>query len=114
MFLNENSGITVKLYERTQTGTDPVNRPIYTETPTNVDNVLVGHPDDEEVLSTLNLTGRKVIYVLAIPKGDTHNWENCTVEFWGMKFRTIGMPTQGIEKLIPLFWNKKVKVERYE
>jgi hypothetical protein len=36
------------------------------------------------------------------------------VEFFGQRFRTIGFPTQGIEELIPLAWNKKVKVERYE
>jgi hypothetical protein len=36
------------------------------------------------------------------------------VEFFGEKFRTIGAPTQGIEDMIPLSWNKKVKVVRYE
>ena len=107
-------GITVKLYEQTQTGTDPTNRPIIEETPTDVENVLVGQPDEAEVLDTLNLTGRKVIYVLGIPKGDMHDWENKKVEFWGLTFRTIGMPIQGIESMVPLSWNKKVKVERYE
>lgn len=106
-------GITIKLYNKTQTGVDPFNRPIYTEVPEDIENVLVGHPDSEEIETTLNLTGRKVVYVLGIPKGDTHDWEDRTVEFWGMKFRTIGMPTQGIEDMIPLSWNKKVKVERY-
>ena len=36
-----------------------------------------------------------------------------TVEFWGQKFRTYGDVVQGIENLIPLCWNKKVKVEKY-
>ena len=100
-------GITIMLYEKVQTGTDPTNRPMYTETPVEVSNVLVGQPDDGEVLSTMNLTGRKVVYTLGIPKGDTHEWEDCTVEFWGQKFRVIGIPTQGIEELIPLEWNRK-------
>jgi len=107
-------GITIKLYEQQQTGTDPFNRPINEETPVDVENVLVGQPAESEVLDTLNLTGRKVIYVLGIPKGDTHDWEDKKVEFWGMTFKTIGMPTQGIEDMIPLSWNKKVKVEHYE
>ena len=49
----------------------------------------------------------------AFPKGDAHDWENATVEFFGKKFRTYGSVTHGIEDLIPLLWNKKVKVERY-
>ena len=36
-----------------------------------------------------------------------------TLEFFGQKFRSYGAVTQGIEALIPLYWNKKVKVERY-
>ena len=35
------------------------------------------------------------------------------VSFFGETFKTYGEPTQGIEHLIPLAWNKKVKVERY-
>ena len=34
-------GITIKLYEKTQTGTDGFNRPIYKETPVDIENVLV-------------------------------------------------------------------------
>ena len=36
-----------------------------------------------------------------------------TVEFFGQRFRTYGDVTEGIEAMIPLQWNKKVKVERY-
>jgi len=107
-------GITVKLYEHQQTGTDPFNRPVYEDTPVDVENVLVGQPTEAEVLDTLNLTGRKAVYVLGIPKGDLHDWEDKKVEFWGLTFKTIGMPIQGIEEMVPLSWNKKVRVERYE
>lgn len=107
-------GITVKLYEKRQTGTDSFNRPIYNEMPVEIDNVLVGQPADTEVTDMLNLTGRKIVYVLGIPKGDTHDWEDKKVEFWGTAFRTVGIPVQGIEDLIPMSWNKKVKVELYE
>ena len=106
-------GITIQLYERTETGTDAFNRPVYTETAVNVDNVLIGEPSTQEIVDTLNLTGKKLAYTLAIPKGDTHDWIDVSVSFWGEKFRTIGEPTQGIEAMIPLDWNKKVRVERY-
>jgi len=107
-------GVTITLFERTQSGTDPFNRPVYTETAVPVENVLIGEPSTQDIVDVLNLTGKKLAYTLAIPKGDAHEWTNRTVEFFGERFRTIGKPTQGIDGLIPLEWNKKVKVERYE
>lgn len=107
-------GVTVILYETTQTGVDDFNRPIYTETAVPVDNVLIGEPSTEDIANELNLSGKRLAYTLAIPKGDAHTWEGRDVSFWGERFRVIGKPTQGIEYLIPLSWNKKVKVERYE
>lgn len=107
-------GIPITLYEQIETRPDEFNRPTHAEVPVTVYNVLVGRPSEQEVLDTLNLTGRKVVYVLGIPKGDTHNWENKTVEFWGQKFRTIGMPVTGIQNLIPMDWGQNVRVERYE
>ena len=104
-------GITITLYTQTVSGTDDLNRPTYTETAVYVDDVLVGQPTGPEVLDTLNLTGRKADYTLGIPKGDTNDWTDKTVEFFGQKFRTIGAPTQGIEAMIPLRWNKKIQCE---
>ena len=104
-------GITVTLFQRTKTGTDAFNAPIYTETPVSVSDVLVAPLSDEEILDTLNLTGRRAKYQLGIPKGDTHDWEGCTVAFFGELWRVIGHPTEGIDDMIPLRWNKKVKVE---
>lgn len=106
-------GIPIVLYERVQTGEDEFNRPIYSEVPKVIKNVLIGEPSTEDVVAELNLSGKRLAYTLAIPKGDTNTWTNRTVEFFGEKFRTIGEPTQGIDALIPLAWNKKVKVERY-
>lgn len=107
-------GITIQLYEKTETGKDAFDRPVYTETVVDVDNVLIGEPTTEDVVDTLNLTGKRLAYTLAIPKGDTHIWTDRKVGFFGETFHTIGRPTEGIEDLIPLSWNKKVKVERYE
>lgn len=107
-------GIKVVLYEKTQTGTDPFNKPIYSETPVSVDNVLVGEPTTNEITDSISLHGRKAQYTLAIPKGDTHNWENAKIEFFGQTWQSFGIPVQGIEENIPLSWNKKVWVSRYE
>ncbi len=107
-------GITVTLYEETVTGTDRIGMPVITETPVGVDNVLVAPTSSEDLISDLNLYGKKSVYTLAIPKGDTHDWNNKKVEFFGQQFRTFDAPVKGIDGLIPLDWNMKVKVERYE
>lgn len=108
-------GITITLYEPTQTGTDALNAPIYTEEAVSVHNVLVAPMSTEEVLQTYTLTGRKAVYQMGIPKGDTHEWTaGKRVSFFGEDWRIIGLPEEGIESLIPLDWNKKVRVERYE
>lgn len=109
-------GVTVTLVEKTQTGTDDLNRPIYEDSYIDVDNVLVGEPTSDEIANTMSLYGKQVKYTLAIPKGDTNEWTDTEVilpsPFEG-KYKTIGYPTAGIEANIPLSWNKKVKLERY-
>jgi hypothetical protein len=108
-------GITVTLYDRTQTGTDALNHPIYVETAVTVDNVLVAPTASMEVLQPTNLEGRRGEYQLAIPKGDLNDWSaGKKVSFFDNDWRIIEMPEEGIEWLIPLGWNKKVRVERYE
>lgn len=107
-------GMTITLLQKTQSGSDPFGQPIYALTPVSVDNVLVGQPTDQERADELNLTGRRIEYILGIPKGDEHDWENQLVEFFGHRFRTFGIPVQGIEANIPLSWHKKVRCERYE
>ena len=79
-----------------------------------MDNVLVSPTKTEDIVNTLDLTGKKAVYTLAIPKNDTNNWEDAEVLFFGERWRTFGFVTQGIDHLIPLDWNKKVMVERYE
>ena len=106
-------GITVQLLIKEETGKDSFGQPFYEEAWIDVGNVLIGEPTTEDITDTINLTGKHLAYVLGIPKGDTHVWADTEVRFWGERFRTIGYPTQGIEDLIPLSWNKKVRVERY-
>lgn len=107
-------GISIILYTKNKVGEDEFGAPVYEELPEVVNDVLVGEPEGSDVTDTLNLTGKRLAYTLAIPKGDTHEWRDRKVEFFGQKFRTFGEPVEGIEGMIPLRWNKKVKVERYE
>lgn len=107
-------GISIILYTKNKVGEDEFGAPVYEELPELVNDVLVGEPEGSDVTDTLNLTGKRLAYTLAIPKGDTHEWRDRKVEFFGRKFRTFGEPVEGIEGMIPLRWNKKVKVERYE
>ena len=110
-------GITVVLTKRTQTGTDPFGQPIYTDTTENVSDVLVGEPSSNDVTNAITMYGKKIAYTLAIPKGDTHTWEDTFVSLpnpFGGIYHTIGYATAGIEENIPLRWNKKVHLERIE
>ena len=107
-------GIDIIRYNKAQTGTDGFGAPIYAETPEAVHNVLIGEPTTEDIINDLQLYGKRLAYTLALPKGDSHDWDNVSVEFFGQKFRTYGAVTEGIEAMIPLKWNRKVKVERYE
>lgn len=107
-------GITVTLIDRKVTDTDPFGTPVYGDVEVTVDNVLVSPTSSEDIVNQLELTGKKAVYTLAIPKSDTNTWENKEVRFFGERWRVFGIPLQGIEALVPLDWNKKVTVERYE
>ena len=87
---------------------------MYEETPEVVRNVLIGAPETADIVSEQQLSGRQLAYTLAIPKGDAHDWNDVQVEFFGQRFRTCGGVVQGIERMIPLCWNKKVQVVRDE
>ncbi|WP_459904551.1 hypothetical protein [Enterococcus thailandicus] len=106
-------GITIILVDKVKTGTDPFGSPIYEDGDIEVENVLVSPTSSDDIVNQMTLTGKKAVYTLGIPKGDTHVWEDKEVKFFGERWRTFGFPTEGIEDLIPLDWNKKVMVERY-
>ena len=107
-------GITVVLFKTVQTGVDAFNAPIFAETPVEVENVLVSPVSAESVMEGIQLYGKKAVYELCIPKGDTHNWKDKKVRFFGQDFRSFGIPKEYIEANLPLDWNKKVQVARYE
>ena len=106
-------GITIILVDKIKTGELPSKEPIYQEIEIEVNNILVSPTSSDDVVNQLTLTGKRAVYTLAIPKNDTHDWEDKEVEFFGQRWRTFGIPLEGIEALMPLEWNKKVMVERY-
>lgn len=107
------TGIPVILYDKVKTGTDAFNAPVYTETAVEVKNVLVCPVSTEDIVTAQQLYGKRAVYELCIPKEDSHDWENRTVEFYGKKWKTFGIPLEWINHLVPGDWNRKVKVERY-
>lgn len=107
-------GIPVILKNKVQIGTDEFNKPIYKYKDTVVENVLVAPATSDDIVTSTDLTGKKMTYTLGIPKGDRNDWIDSIVVFFGQEWHTIGCPLQGIEDNLPLDWNKKVTVERYE
>ena len=107
-------GIRVILYEKNILGRDGFGHPVYTEIPVVVENVLVAPASTTEILDTLNLTGKKAVYNIAIPKEDNHTRQDCRVDFFDQSWKVIGLPQMGIAENIPGPWNQKWMVERYE
>jgi hypothetical protein len=113
------SGISVILYDEVQTGTDPFGAPIIEEVPIQVDNVLVGEPSTDDITSSTQLFGKTIKYMLGIPKGDTHDWQDKKVSWtdaYGIHtVKTFGFPITGIEANIPpqIPWHMKVRCEAY-
>ena len=107
-------GIPIALIDKQVVSTDPFGSPIVKDVEILVDNVLVAPATTEDVTNQLSLTGKKISYTLGIQKGDMHDWENKEVRFFGKRWKTVGIPLEGIESMVPLEWNRKVMVERYE
>ena len=107
-------GIPIALIDKQVISTDPFGSPVVKDVEILVDNVLIAPATTEDVTNQMSLTGKKISYALGIPKGDMHDWENKEVRFFGKRWKTVGIPLEGIESMMPLEWNKKVMVERYE
>ena len=106
-------GTTVQLVVKTQTGTDEFGAPVYEETLETVSDVLIGQPSTNDLADSIDLNGKRIDYVLGIPKGDTHNWVDTEIIFFGQRFKTVGYPQTGIQENIPLRWGQNVKVVHY-
>lgn len=109
-------GIPIILYEETVTGQDDFGRDIVETVATEIPNVVIGQPSSEDVLTEVNISGKQIVYNLALPADDNHDWVNKVVEFYGHKWRTIGIPDQFMDGFMGATfpWNKRIRVEAYE
>lgn len=106
-------GTTVQLAVETVTGYDAFGNPIVEEEFIDVPDVLVGQPTSDDIVTTTQLYGKRIEYMLGIPKGDTHDWLDKKVIIWGQTYKTFGFPITGEQANIPLRWGQNIKVERY-
>ena len=104
---------TVQLAVKTEGAPDPFGMPTETEELIDVPGCLVGQPSTDDIAQTMEMYGKKIAYVVGVPKGDEHSWVDTDVIIWGERFRIIGYPETGIQGNIPLKWGQNVKVERY-
>ena len=110
-------GVTVTLKKKTQTGTDALGQPTYSETNVEVNDVLIGEPNTEDIQNALTMYGKRIAYTLAIPKGDTNAWYKAQVILpspWSETFNVIGDVTETIDANTPTRWNRKVQLERID
>lgn len=107
-------GITVTLIQRTETTRDAFNAPVYTESEKEVKNVLVTPVDSTDLIDGTDPDGKRLMLELCLPKGDSYDWTDADVLIRGERFKVVGIPREWIEENVPLMWNKKVRVVRYE
>ena len=107
-------GETIILIEKTITGKNPIGEPIATSQEVEVEDVLIGTPSTDAIVQDMNLYGKRLAYVLGIPKGDKHNWKDVEVYIRGQRFKSYGFPLTQTEENVPGKWNTQVKVECYE
>jgi len=115
--MNLIKGVPVTLIVRTSGGVDSFNAPIFVDTEVTVSNVLIEPAANDAVVSENDLYGKHLAFVLHIPKGDTHNWKDTLVRLpapWNVTCKTYGDCLIYEPSMVPLDWNKKVKVEIYE
>lgn len=106
-------GESVFLLQKEIRDYDELGAPIFEDKWVKIDDVLIGQPSTDDIVTTQQLYGKVVSYTLGIPKGDAHDWTDTRVRFWNDEWLTIGYPMAGTPENIPLRWGKNVKVEHY-
>lgn len=106
-------GETVYLLEKREVGRDSMNSPVYEFEQVKVENVLIGNPTFDQIIQEQSLYGKRLAFVLGIPKGDTHTWKDAYILIRGIKFRSYGFPMTQTAENVPGPWNTQVKVELY-
>lgn len=108
----KNKTESVKLILKVKSGEDGFRQPIYAETEIEVPGVLVETSGSQDELSSTDLSGKKHVYKLHIPKSDNHSWKDTYVIVRGHRCRTSGFEEEYINP--PLDWNRHIIAEYYE
>lgn len=109
-------GLTVVLHEKVEAGADDYGQTTYTENLVAVDNVFIQNVSDDAIVSNIDVAGKHNSFVLHIPIGDNHKWEDSLVDLPAPYNITVKTYASGMifrEDLVPLEWNKQIKAEIY-
>lgn len=106
-------GQSIILYEKKQTGTDPLGDPVYEEMEEEISNVLIEPVTNDDRKQDFDLYGVTTSYRLRFPKGDSHILTHRKVRFYDQDWQTIGEPVQYLDELTPGDWNKYIEVAHY-
>lgn len=104
------TGETVVVTNRTETGRDEFNNPVFTDVEEPVDNVLVAPGAAADVVDTVRPEGAEVNYTLYFPKTFTAKLECEKVQVRGEWLDVIGHPDRYSDDVCPTDWNMVVTV----
>lgn len=107
-------GRDITLIEKIVTGEDIFGQPTHSEVEHVVKNVLIVVDEATGIATADGYHGKKQVATIAVPKGDTHHWEDSDVIWNGKRFTIYGLPKTADEYHIPLDWGKVYKAEHYE
>lgn len=110
-------GMTVTLFAEEIIGYDEIGEPLVHQKPITVEDVLIGEPSTDEITESVNLYGKRISFMLGIPKKDANDWTNKDVQWtdaYGrtINARTFGYPITGVAANIPGKWHMKVRCEQ--
>lgn len=104
------TGETVTITQRSEVGRDGFNNPIFEDTETDVENVLVAPATGDDVIESVRPEGSEVKYTLYFPKTFVGKLENERVKVRGDWLDVIGCPDCFDLNNCPTDWNMVVKV----
>lgn len=109
------SGVNVVLHKKSVSGTNAIGEKIYTEQTETISNILVEPASNDAIVDELTMTGKKLAFILHIPRTDENSWEDCIVDLpspWNISVKTFATDKMIFDpRLTPLPWGRKVKCE---
>lgn len=106
-------GMTLSFKKRVATGAkDSFNNPVYSEETITVHDCLVAPPTEPiDRVESAALDRNVTVVRIHLPKADTRDVSNSSVEYQGEEFRIIGKPVQFMNENTPTRWNRYLRAE---